>query len=853
MKSTSPDITLASLNLLPYTSWHTHTTLGSDHLPIIVTLVIDLQRTPSDNRTFTNFKKADWQKFTEDTEIEFSKQETPPDIYKGEKIFREILNKAAKNSIPSGRIKNVYPQVPTEAANKIRERDSLRKTDPTAPDIERLNKEINKEINDYKRDKWRETITNVNRKLDSSKLFKLIKALNGAPKANSNQAIKFKGKYSSSPKDIANKFNQQFSSVVRHKSTRTNRSITKQIKRNSLQNPTKYTTEMTKKAIKNCKASKALGPDGLSNLHLKHLGEAGLTYLTDLFNLSTSTGSIPAIWKTSIIIPLLKPGKPSEVSTSYRPVSLLCPAIKILERLILPTLTEHLPIPPHQHGFRKHHSTTTALNDLNQDIADGFNKKKPPDRTILLQIDLSKAFDMVSHEKLLRDLNMTSLPGHLKRWFGAYLHGRQSKVSFRNATSSTRNVKTGVPQGAVTSPVLFNFYLTLLPPPPEGVFTIQYADDISVYTSGTNTAAMSEAINAYIKLVLAYLAERELEVSPSKSSVTLFTPDTKEALIHPQVKMDNKVVALERHPKLLGVTFDTMFSYSSHVKGLVAKSKAKINAIKTLAGTTWGQDKDTLIMTYKATCRSVLEYAAPVWTPIISNTSWEKLQNIQNQALRVATGCLKMSAVDHLHRETKVLPLRPHCELLTKQYLAATYQSFHPGNRHTEKAEPPRKLKPTLLQHREEVNNHRRGGLYKDTIRSLHTAAVKSVLNSYPPNKVLNTPPPEISKEEESLPRATRTTLARLRSGYCRTLYSYLSRIEEDHYEDKCPKCSITPHDTPHLFNCPRDPTDLDPTSLWLHPREAAKFLNMEVGDEDEDMDIKDDNDDKKMIERRAK
>ena len=140
----------------------------------------------------------------------------------------------------------------------------------------------------------------------------------------------------------------------------------------------------------------------------------------------------------------------------------------------------------------------------------------------------------------------------------------------------------------------------------------------------------------------------------------------------------------------------------------------------------------------------------------------EKLQNIQNQALRIATKCLKMSTVDHLHRETKVRPLRPHCELLTKQYLAATYQSFHPGNIHTEKADSPHKLKPTLLQHREEVYNHRRGGLYKTTIKSLHTAAVKSVLSSYLPNKVLNTPPLEISKEEESLPRTTRTTLARL-------------------------------------------------------------------------------------------
>lgn len=303
-----------------------------------------------------------------------------------------------------------------------------------------------------------------------------------------------------------------------------------------------------------------------------------------------------------------------------------------------------------------------------------------------------------------------------------------------------RNVKTGVPQGAVTSPVLFNFYLALLPVPPEGIHIIQYADDISVYTSGTNTTTMTEAINNYIKSVLTFLAERELEVSPSKSSVTYFTPDTKEALHHPQVMMDNKVVALERHPKLLGITFDSMYSFSTHVKTLVSKSKAKINAIKTLAGTSWGQDKDTLKLTYKLTCRSVLEYAAPVWTPIISNTSWEKLQNIQNQALRVATGCLKMSSINHLHRETKVLPLRPHCELLTKQFLAASFKRFHPGYRHTERATPKRNLKRTLLQHKEEVNSHRRSGLYKDTIRTLHTAAVKSVLESYPLRKY-STPP----------------------------------------------------------------------------------------------------------------
>ena len=136
-----------------------------------------------------------------------------------------------------------------------------------------------------------------------------------------------------------------------------------------------------------------------------------------------------------------------------------------MERLILPSLNEHLPVPDVQHGFRTKHSTVTALNDFNQAIAEGFNQKKPHNRTVLLQLDLTKAFDMVSHDKLLKDLNQTTLPPELKRWFNTYLHGRQSRVNFRNETSSARNVRTGVPQGAVTSPVLFNFYLTKLPTP----------------------------------------------------------------------------------------------------------------------------------------------------------------------------------------------------------------------------------------------------------------------------------------------------------------------------------------------------------------------------------------------------
>ena len=196
---------------------------------------------------------------------------------------------------------------------------------------------------------------------------------------------------------------------------------------------------------------------------------------------------------------------------------------------------------------------------------------------------------MVSHDKLLKDLNQTSLPPEIKRWFNCYLHGRQSKVNFRNATSTSRNVRTGVPQGAVTSPILFNFYLSKLPTPPTGVFLVQYADDISVYSSGTSLKSLCNLINRYTVDLVTFLKERELLVSAEKSTVTLFTPDTHQAKIHPAVYVEDELVRLERAPKLLGVVFDTMHTFSQHVKNTISKAKTKVNIMKALAGSSWGQ------------------------------------------------------------------------------------------------------------------------------------------------------------------------------------------------------------------------------------------------------------------------
>ena len=102
---------------------------------------------------------------------------------------------------------------------------------------------------------------------------------------------------------------------------------------------------------------------------------------------------------------------------------------------------------------------------------------------------------------------------------------------------------------------------------------------------------------------------------------------------------------------------------------MVNRVSKRNNVLKALTGTNWGQQMETLLLTYKALGRSIANYAAPIWSTNASDTSLEKIQRTQNEALRIITGSHKMSSIDHLHSETKMLLVKDHLNLLSVQYL----------------------------------------------------------------------------------------------------------------------------------------------------------------------------------------
>ena len=112
--------------------------------------------------------------------------------------------------------------------------------------------------------------------------------------------------------------------------------------------------------------------------------------------------------------------------------------------------------------------------------------------------------------------------------------------------------------------------------------------------------------------------ERSLPISAQKSTVTLFTSETKQSNLHPTVPLDGTPLPLETNPKIPGVTFDPHLFFHKHVEEIVKKAKPRLNLLKQLTGTDWGQQKETILVTFKSLIGSLISYAAPVWFP---NTS----------------------------------------------------------------------------------------------------------------------------------------------------------------------------------------------------------------------------------------
>ena len=139
--------------------------------------------------------------------------------------------------------------------------------------------------------------------------------------------------------------------------------------------------------------------------------------------------------------------------------------------------------------------------------------------------------------------------------------------------------------------------------------------------------------------------------------------------MHPDIILEDTQLPLERSSKILGVILDPSISFRNHCNYVSDRIDKRNNMLKALAGSLWGQDKETLLMTYNALGKSIANYAAPVWSTNAGDSSFKKIQTAHNAALRTATGAHKMVSNDYLRQESLTLRVKDHSDMRSAQYL----------------------------------------------------------------------------------------------------------------------------------------------------------------------------------------
>ena len=147
--------------------------------------------------------------------------------------------------------------------------------------------------------------------------------------------------------------------------------------------------------------------------------------------------------------------------------------------------------------------------------------------------------------------------------------------------------------------------LLILTMPTSPVKRVCYADDITVWASGPKILQLESMINSYLRDVSIYLKDNSLLISVPKSMVTLFIPDKHQFQTHPDITLDDTHLPLERHPKILGVIMDPSLSFHKHCNYVSDRIDKRNNMLKALVGSSWIQEKETLLLTYNAFGKSI--------------------------------------------------------------------------------------------------------------------------------------------------------------------------------------------------------------------------------------------------------
>uniref|UniRef100_A0A8C1S6N0 Reverse transcriptase domain-containing protein n=1 Tax=Cyprinus carpio TaxID=7962 RepID=A0A8C1S6N0_CYPCA len=400
--------------------------------------------------------------------------------------------------------------------------------------------------------------------------------------------------------------------------------------------------------------------------------------ITTIINHSLQSGIVPSALKSAMIRPLLKkPTLDPDVLANYRPISNLPFLSKVLEKVVVSHLQDHLKhnnlFEKFQSGFRTAHSTETALVRVTNDLRMTADAGSP---SLLILLDLSAAFDTVDHGILLNRLHHTiGLTGTALNWFKSYLTNRTEYISLGSARSRQHTVTLGVPQGSVLGPILFIIYMIPLGHVISryGVSFHCYADDTQLYMKTSPTSFSSSTLTACLEEIRVWMKHNFLQLNSSKTEAILVgTPRQTQSSSITGITITDHVISLSTTVTNLGVRFDPQLSFEAHIKNLCKTSFYHLRNIAKLRPMLTLADAEKLVHAFVS---SRLDYCNALLIGI-PNKSLQRLQYVQNSAARIL---MRVRKYDHITPILHSLHWLPVSARIEYKISLLTYQCIY-GN-----------------------------------------------------------------------------------------------------------------------------------------------------------------------------
>jgi len=299
----------------------------------------------------------------------------------------------------------------------------------------------------------------------------------------------------------------------------------------------------------------------------------------------------------------------------------------MMEHIIVSNIMKHCDkhniLAKEQHGFRGKRSCETQLAGFIHDLASSLDKGKQTDCIIL---DFAKAFDKVSHSKLLLKLKSYGIKNETFSWISSFLSNRSQRVVLNDTYSDSVPVESGVPQGSVLGPILFLLYINDITQDITSSIRL-FADDCVLYRNINNNNDKTILQHDLDKLI-DWEQKWKMQFNVDKCN-TLHVSSPRKKIITPYFMHGQKLDRVTE-TKYLGVTITEDLKWNTHISKIVNSANSMMGMIKRNIKKAPRKTKEAA---YKALIRPKVEYCSSIWDPHQANNI-SKIDGVQRRAAR---------------------------------------------------------------------------------------------------------------------------------------------------------------------------------------------------------------------------